>query len=187
MGDRGGTDPAGILRRHQVEDRAALHDGLMEEALRRRHRHHGAYLASASALSENGHIGGVSAEIGDIVTDPLQGFHDVQHAHVATAGVFRAICAQIQIPQGIEPVIQRNHDDPVVTSQVGPVITDQFLGRSLAETASVQPDHDRELAPRLDAGCPHIHPETVFTRKTVVPMHGESLVVIPPTHPFAMG
>ena len=159
----------------------------MEKALGSRHGHQGAHLSATAALTKDGHIGRVTAKVGDILLDPFQGLDNIQHTHITGVGVLGAVAAQIQETQGIEPVVEGNHHHAVVTGQVGAVVAGLLLRGALAEAAAVQPHHHGKLAARLDAGSPYIHAEAVLAGIAVVPMHGEGLVVVSPAGAVGMG
>src|SRR6185437_13563741 len=53
-----------------ADRRAALHDGAVKEALRRRHRQENADLTAAARLAEDRDVAGVAAEPRDVVADP---------------------------------------------------------------------------------------------------------------------
>jgi hypothetical protein len=62
LGQERRREACGIFRQQRSQKRAALDDGLVEEAFGGGHRHQRADLASASGLSENGDVAGVAAE-----------------------------------------------------------------------------------------------------------------------------
>lgn len=77
---------AGHARRRRApaaHGRAALHDGLVEQALAGRRQHVKADADAARAASEDGHAAGVAAEPADVVSDPAQRRHLVLRAVVA--------------------------------------------------------------------------------------------------------
>ena len=152
----------------------------MEETFGRGHGHKGCYLTATAALAKDGHIGRVSSEHRNIVADPFQGLHDVQHAHISAIGIAGAIGAQVQEPQGVEPVVQGHHHHSVVAGQISAVVAGLLLGRALGEAAAVQPYHHGHPGIGLDARRPHVHAEAVLAGVSVVPVHGEGLGVVPP-------
>ena len=83
-------------------------------------------------------------------------------------------------------MVERNHDHTVIPGQVCAVIRDKLLTAAGPETAAMQPDHDRALYPVAQTACPNIQAQTVFIGETVVPVHGEGLVVRPPAGAFVL-
>ena len=120
-----------------VEDRTAHDDGLVEQALGGGHAHQCADLAAASGLAEDRDIGRVTAERLDIVPDPLQCLHDVEHADHSGVFVFLAERGEIQESEDVEAVVEAHHDDVLL----GEAITGIAGGRAGVEAAAVDPQH----------------------------------------------
>ena len=179
--DRSGTDTARIFRVHQVGNGSALDYCLVEQALRGRHCHERGDLSAAAALPEDGDIGRITAETGDIVTDPFEGLDDVQHSEIAGMLIFPSESGKVEETERVEAMVEGDDDDTVVTGKVGSVIGDEFLAGAGGETAAVEPDHHGALRPVLDACRPYIDAEAVLVRKSVVPVHRKGLVVVIPS------
>ena len=134
----------------------------MEQALGRRHRQEAAHFGPAARFAEDHDRVRVAAEVGDVVAHPLQGLHDVEHADVAGVSEFRpADVAQVRVTEGIEPVIDADHDHVAALGEVSAAV-DSRGGRALREAAAVQPHHHRPLAAVVDAGRIHVQHQAVF-------------------------
>jgi hypothetical protein len=66
----------------------------------------------------------VAAEAGDVVADPLQGEHDVEHADVARVAVAVIVgqLRQVQVAKRPEPVIDRHHHGVAPAGQARAVV-----------------------------------------------------------------
>ena len=71
----------------KLQERPALIDDAVKQALGARHRHQAQHFAAAAGLAENRDIAGIAAELGDVVLHPLQHRHQVQQAGIG--GIFR--------------------------------------------------------------------------------------------------
>src|SRR5579871_2779761 len=94
--------------------RSALDDGTMEQALARRHRHHGRDFAATAGLPEDRDVAGVTAKFGDVVAYPLQRGDEIEHAGVACVSELGCDFGQIKETECVEPMIER--DDNHVAS-----------------------------------------------------------------------
>ena len=73
-----------------LQPRPALNNGLVEQALSRRHGHQRADLRSAAGLAEEGDIAGIAAERLGVVAHPFQRRDEVEQAGVGASGVILA-------------------------------------------------------------------------------------------------
>src|ERR1700692_2672328 len=73
----------GFLGMDSRQEGAAFDNRFVEQAFGGRHREQGADLQTAAGLAENRDIAGISAEMGDIVTHPLEYRHAVQQSRIA--------------------------------------------------------------------------------------------------------
>ena len=97
----------------------------MEQTLGRGHGHQHTDFPSAAGFAEDGHAAGIAAEGLDIVPHPAQGQDDVLHSRVAGGRVGPAEqLAQVQMAEGVQPVIDRHHHDVVTQGEVGTVVAD---------------------------------------------------------------
>ena len=72
----------------------------MEQSLGRRHRGEDADFGAAARLPHNGDVPWIAAKVGDVVANPLESSHNIQHAHVPGRGeVFSAHAGKIAEPQ----------------------------------------------------------------------------------------
>ena len=120
-----------------VEDGAAHYYRLVEEAFCRRHTHQCPDLAAASGLAEDGDVGRVSAECLDIVTDPFEGLHYVQHPDHSGMLVFLPEGGEVQESEDVEPVVQA-HDDDILLGEAHSGVAG---GRARVEASAVYPQH----------------------------------------------
>ena len=95
----------------EVIDTAALHDALMEQAVRRRGRHQRPDLHTAAGLTENRNILRVSAECRDIVMYPLQCSYHICVSCIRRIFVFFAKRREIEITEDIQPMVHGNNND----------------------------------------------------------------------------
>jgi hypothetical protein len=112
---------------------AALHDRPVEEPGAVQGQQCG-HAHRAGGLAGDGDAGGVAAERGDVVLDPLQREELVEQAPVGWGA------GQVGETFHAQPVVDRHADD-AVTRERGPVIGPHRV-RAGAERAAVDPDHD---------------------------------------------
>ncbi|MEZ5766059.1 MAG: hypothetical protein R3D69_18700 [Xanthobacteraceae bacterium] len=108
--------------RHRLQMRvagvgAALHDGAVEQALGRRHRHDGRNLAAAARLAEDRDVAGVAAEFGDVVAHPGQRRNQIEHAGVRGFREFWQQLPEIQKAEQVQPVIDGDDHHVAATRQ----------------------------------------------------------------------
>ncbi len=120
-----------------IEDGAAHNDGLVEQAPGGRHAHQGADLAASARLAEDGDVVRVAAESLDIVPDPFQRLHDVQHPHHPGVLVLFAEGGQVQETEDVQPMVEA-HDHHILLGQAHPGIPG---GRTRIESAAMDPQH----------------------------------------------
>ena len=95
----------------------------MKQPLGRGHAHQRADLSGAAGLAPDGHIVGISAEIGDVVANPFERGDNVQHSHVAGLRVTRVTrSGQIEVAEDVEAVIGADHDDIVAGGEIRAVV-----------------------------------------------------------------
>ena len=130
----------------------------MEESLGWRHTEQGAYLAAATRLAEDGHVAGISAKLTDILLNPLQGLHDVEHTHIAGTPVFLAASREVEEAEDVQTVVDAHHDH-VSLRQFHPWIPGRC---ARVEATAVQPDHHGLRA--FGVRCPDIQHARVLFR-----------------------
>ena len=118
----------------------------MEQPARFRHREQHADFAAAARLAENRDIAGIAAEPLDIVAHPFERGDEIEGAGVA--GMRIALAAdrrEIEMPEYVEAVIDRDDNDIAAPRQIG-AVGDRAVGRAEMKRAAMQPHHDRALA-----------------------------------------
>ena len=60
----------------------------MKQAFRCGHSHEGNHLPAAARLAEDCYVTGIAAESRDVIANPLQDRHNVEHSNVRAAGKF---------------------------------------------------------------------------------------------------
>ena len=172
--------PAATFAAHlgaaHAQVRRALHGRAVEQPLRRGHRHQRADLRAAARLPEDHHVARVATEPRDVVAHPLEREHDVEHAGVAGARVFLAVGRQVQVPEDVQAVVERDDDDVAAPREPLAVVGLQLLARPVGEPAAVQPHHHRPLAP-VEPRRPDVDAQAVLARLPVVPLEHERLFV----------
>ena len=104
---RGGVFNAGAARRAG----AALDNGGAEESPGALHGDEVVDLTATAGLAHDGNLGRVAAEGGDVVPDPLQRQHAVEHTGHAGLGILLVEGAQMQRAEDIQPVVDAHHDE----------------------------------------------------------------------------
>ena len=85
--------------------------------------HKGAYLPTASRLSEQRHVVGVTAEPADIASYPPQHFNDIFHSRIAGVPVFIPEFREIHVAQYVQAVVERYDYQISVTAEISSVVT----------------------------------------------------------------
>jgi hypothetical protein len=113
-----------VLARGGLDDRSALHDRLVKQAARRRHRHQDADFGAAAGLAEDRDVGGIAAEARDIVADPFESEDDIEHAGVARAGELFAAAEVVEMEKAedVQAMIDGDNDNVAFAREVGPVV-----------------------------------------------------------------
>src|SRR4029077_16364319 len=121
-----------------------------------------------------------ASKIADVVANPLERSHQIQHAHITGACVFFAIFGQVEITKGIQPMIKADQDDVAAASDTFTVVSLQLLTRSGRKASAMKPNHNWPLA-IIGAGCPHVDAQEVFTRLPIIPFEHERLLIVLPS------
>ena len=153
----------------------------MEETLGRWGSQQGRYLATATALAEDGDVAGLTAEVSDILFNPLKGGHQVEQAHIARSRIFLTESGEIQKSKYIQSVVERNHYHVALAGQVGAIVTGQLLSATGCVTATVQPNHDGAFLAILDTRSPDVHAQAILTGEAIIPTVGKGHLVVGPT------
>jgi hypothetical protein len=161
----------GLVLLHMKARGRALHDGAVEEALRRRHRHQDGHLGAATRLAEDRHLACVTTEVADVVAHPLQRRHQVEHAGVASVGEARVGAFQrAQVAKEVEPVVDGDHHH-VFLPRERTAVEHGRVACADGEGTAVQVDHDGALG-GVSAGREDVEHQAVFA---VVRLGGEPL------------
>jgi hypothetical protein len=138
-----------------------LRDRFVEQPFRGRHSHQRADLTAAPRLAEDGDVGRISAECSDVVADPFECLHDVEHPGIARIGVLlTGNLAQIQVSEQIEAMVQRDDDDVAMAREVCAVVDDE-AARRLRIAAAMEPYHDRTPS-GAERGRPDVQTQAIF-------------------------
>ena len=84
-------------------DGGGLGDGPMEEATCCGNAHEGDDAGAAGGFAHEGDIGGIAAESGDVVFDPVEGEELVEDGGVGDAVVAEA--GEVEVAEGAEPEV----------------------------------------------------------------------------------
>ena len=144
-------------------DGGGLGDGPVEEATCRGNAHEGDDAGAAGGFTHEGDIGGVAAESGDVVFDPVEGEELVEDGGVGDAVVAEA--GEVKVAEGAEPEVQGDIDhvhglDEVVAAE------DLLVAGSVDEGAAVEVDDDGEGA--VVVGTDNVEVEAVFAATDAV-------------------
>ena len=143
-------------------------------------------LAAAAGLPEDRNAARIAAEIGDVVPHPFQGQHDVHHADVSRARVLASEARQIEEPEDVQTMIQRDHNYIAAASQILSVVGEQLLPGACGVATAMQPDHNRPLLVIVNAGRPHIDAQAVLAGNTIVPGEHPGILVMLPAFPVRL-
>ena len=81
------------------EDGAAHYNGLMEETMGRRHTHECTNLSSSTRFTKDSDIRGGATEMGDVVADPFEGLHYIEHTHITRVSVVGTDGREVEEPR----------------------------------------------------------------------------------------
>jgi hypothetical protein len=153
---------------------AALHDRLVEEALRRRHRGKRADLGPAAGLTHDRHVARVAAEVRDVVADPFEGEHDVEHPDVAGCReLLPAHAREVAVAERAQAMVDRAEDGIAEAGEVLAAVTVVLDAVAVGEAAAVDPEQHRPLLAVLDRGREDVELQAVFADVVVVPVIAE--------------
>jgi hypothetical protein len=143
---------------------ARLDDTPMEQPLRRHDAHQRRRFPSPARLPEDQHAAGVAAEPIDILLDPFQGQHAVQHprGRAVRIGAARNVI-EIEITEHVEPVVDR-YDHHILLHRHPHAVIPGRRSRPGREPAAMQPHHNG-LLPR-EVVAPYVQHEAVFRLRT---------------------
>src|SRR6185503_7185293 len=112
--------------------------------------------------------GGIAAERGDVALHPFQAGDLVHEAVVAEdrAGLFCGNCRVREETESREPVVDRDEDDALLRERRSVVPGPR--GGPVAQTAAVDPEHDRKPPARCIRRRPHVEKQAVLALWLVV-------------------
>jgi len=142
---------------------AALDDCPMIETVGGGHAHQHRDFAPAAGLAEDCHVAGIAAECTDILSHPMQGQDQVEHADIARFPIsLRARkIGQMQIAERPDAVANRDDDDIPAARQIRSVEPpDRRCLPVIA--AAMEPDHDGTFPAFADRGAPKIQGQAVL-------------------------
>src|SRR6202046_4098280 len=136
----------------------------MKQASRGGHHHQVRYLPAAARLSVYHHVARVAAEVRDVVPNPFEYRHIVQHTHIA--GVGEALApdlGEVEKAEDIQPVIVSDHNHIVIARQILAVVGQEIVSAASRVAAAMHVDHYRPLPPRsVRARGPDVQPEAIL-------------------------
>jgi len=114
-------------------------------------------------LSAHHHALRVAAEFLRMIAHPFERLDEIENADVARARVVApAQPRKIQMPEDVEPMIDRDDDHIAAMTQARAVV-ERARSAAAAEFAAMEIHHDRPLAAVAQARRPHVQNETILT------------------------
>jgi len=105
----------------------------------------------------------IAAERLCVVAHPLQGEHEVEQAGHARAGkVLATQVGQVQVAEGVQPVIEGD-DHHVAPPAEGGAVVPAFRTGAGHESPTVEPHHDRTAGAVAQSGSPDVQDQAVLT------------------------
>ncbi len=155
--------------RTRGRDLLATHGhGAMKQASSCRHGHQCGDLGTAAGLAEHRDVAGIAAEFVRVFAYPVQRLDQIQLPDIARPlQVFTADLGQVEIAEGIQPVIDRDHHYVAATAQVHAVIERAAAG-TVVVAAAVDVEQDRTLAPIVQPWRIHVEEQAVFAAGTIL-------------------
>ena len=121
---------------------------------------------------------GVATKGFDVVLYPLESFDKVEDSDIAGIGIAGIDGREIGETDGAETVVDRDEDDIAITAEVLAVVAILFDAIAIGEAATVDPEEDGTLLAIGQALGPDVELEAILAYVVVVPMVGESVVVV---------
>jgi hypothetical protein len=129
----------------------------VEQAAGHGHSHQCRDLRPAARLAEQHHAARIAAEFSDVVPDPAQGHHRVQHACVAGVGELRTPePRQVQIAERVQPMIDGDDDDISAMTQARSVIQGGRPARQAGDLTGLGPHSSMLALPEAPRGLPQM-------------------------------
>ena len=141
----------------------------------RRLGHQRGTLGAAAGLTEDHDARRVAAELGDVIADPCESKHQVELPGVA--GVFEPLSgegfAEIHVAEGVETVVDANHDDIAAAGEAGAVV-ELRVGGAVRERAAVDVEHHGAFLAVSQTGRPYVQVQAVFALRGLRQVAGGS-------------
>ena len=172
-------DDGRAVRLREVEhavDAAALHNALVEQAVRGGRLHQRPDLHAAARLAEQRDVVRVAAEARDVVVDPLQRRDHIRAAGVAGVRVFFPERRKVEIAEDIQAVVQRDDHHVAVAAHIFALVGDVLNRRARGKPAAVQPDEHRLFCRRIERLRPDVEVLAVLVERPVA-VRNHQLVV----------
>ena len=144
----------------------------MEQPRGRGHGEQRADLVAAARLAEDHDVAGITAEAGDVVAHPPEGGDEVEHPGVAADRErLAAELGQIQVAEGVEPMVDGDDDAVVLAGEVRAVVPPP-RARAHAEPAAVDAEQHR-ARPVVGRRRPDVEDEAVLALDRLGVGHAE--------------
>src|SRR5262249_17250906 len=153
---------AGPFDRHAAEFRTALDNCSVKQAFGFGHREQRADLHTAARFAEDGYASRVTAKSLDILADPMERGHDVEHSRIAGGRIALPEISEVEITEDAQPMVDRDNHHIAAPSECGAVVTSKLIARTVHEAAAVQPDHHWPFPPISEPGSPQVEHQAVF-------------------------
>eukprot|EP00756_Hemistasia_phaeocysticola_P019261 Hpha_TRINITY_DN15648_c1_g1::TRINITY_DN15648_c1_g1_i1::g.99695::m.99695 len=160
------TPGGGVAPRHP-RDVGAREGGLRDrpgvEPVRVGHRQLGQHRATPRALPEDGDLGRVTAEVGDVLLNPLQSLPLVQKTPVAGCALLVAQTVEGEEAQGANAVVDADHNHILLLGEMLPVVPSKLHRVPNNEGPPIDPEHHGQFVARLrPPRAEHVEVQTVF-------------------------
>jgi hypothetical protein len=134
----------------------------VEQARCLRCGHQEADLAATSGLAEDRDVARIAPEGCGVLANPHERIDKIQQSGVPRTRVpLGSQLVQVQVPEGTQPVVQRDDDD-VALRREGSAVEQGRRPRAEGVGAAVQPDHHGPRTCVLDCWRPHVEDQAVL-------------------------
>lgn len=141
--EQGASGEGRVFAGGDFKERAAFEDGFVEQASGGGHGEEGADFGGAAGFAEDGDVGGVAAEVGNVGADPLEGGDEVELTDVA-GGELGVKVAEEEVAEDVDAVVDADEDDVLFEGEA--VGEEGEMGGAGDEAAAVDIDHDGAFA-----------------------------------------
>lgn len=126
-----------------------------------RHREQARDIHRAGGLAEDGDVAGVAAEGRNLVPDPLEGRHLVQHRLIAGGVEPAPGLPGPEEPEGPQAIVDGDDHPVTAPHEVGGIVR-PLRSRADDPGAPVNPHHDRPPGAIAGRGSPHVEREAIL-------------------------